>query len=378
MLDILISFMSIIFIISIPVFLHELGHYLAARSVGIKVEKFYVGMNLFGLGLKKKINETEYGIGLFPLGGYVKVAGIIDENLDTKNNSNIKKDYEFRSKNTFQKLWFLSAGVLMNFLLSIFIFSNLFYFNGTRELVDEPIIYKVQDSILVFNENNDTTSVLSPAKKLGLRTGDTILKINNNNIKTWTDISENIISKPNSIVLVTWIDSNGIIISKEIKIEGIPSFDGSKIIRKGVLGVSGYTIHKDLSIIDSFILSVKETLNVIKSSFSGFKAIVSGQISLKYLSGIVGIAKEAGSIAKSSGFISLLALMAFISSNLGLINILPIPGLDGGHAAIAIIEGIIRREIPNKIKIGIQFIGFIIIMSLFIFTIFNDIKNIIN
>ena len=378
MLDILISFMSIIFIISIPVFLHELGHYLAARSVGIKVEKFYVGMNLFGLGLKKKINETEYGIGLFPLGGYVKVAGIIDENLDTKNNSSIKKDYEFRSKNTFQKLWFLSAGVLMNFILSIFIFSNLFYFNGTRELVDEPIIYKVQDSILVFNESNDTTSVLSPAKKLGLRTGDTILKINNNNIKTWTDISENIISKPNSIVLVTWIDSNGIIISKEIKIEGIPSFDGSKIIRKGVLGVSGYTIHKDLSIIDSFILSVKETLNVIKSSFSGFKAIVSGQISLKYLSGIVGIAKEAGSIAKSSGFISLLALMAFISSNLGLINILPIPGLDGGHAAIAIIEGIIRREIPNKIKIGIQFIGFIIIMSLFIFTIFNDIKNIIN
>ena len=378
MLDILISFMSIIFIISIPVFLHELGHYLAARSVGIKVEKFYVGMNLFGLGLKKKINDTEYGIGLFPLGGYVKVAGIIDENLDTKNNSSIKKDYEFRSKNTFQKLWFLSAGVLMNFLLSIFIFSNLFYFNGTRELVDEPIIYKVQDSILVFNENNDTTSVLSPAKKLGLRTGDTILKINNNNIKTWTDISENIINKPNSIVLVTWKGSNDIIISKEIKIEGIPSFDGNKIIKKGVLGVSGYTIHKDLSIIDSFILSVKETLNVIKSSFSGFKAIVSGQISLKYLSGIVGIAKEAGSIAKSSGFISLLALMAFISSNLGLINILPIPGLDGGHAAIAIIEGIIRREIPNKIKIGIQFIGFIIIMSLFIFTIFNDIKNIIN
>ena len=378
MLDILISFMSIIFIISIPVFLHELGHYLAARSVGIKVEKFYVGMNLFGLGLKKKINDTEYGIGLFPLGGYVKVAGIIDENLDTKNNSNIKKDYEFRSKNTFQKLWFLSAGVLMNFILSIFIFSNLFYFNGTRELVDDPIIYKVQDSILVFNENNDTTSVLSPAKKLGLRTGDTILKINNNNIKTWTDISENIINKPNLIVLVTWKDSNHIIISKEIKIEGIPSFDGNEIIKKGVLGVSGYTIHKDLSIIDSFILAVKETLNVIKSSFSGFKAIVSGQISLKYLSGIVGIAKEAGSIAKSSGFISLLALMAFISSNLGLINILPIPGLDGGHAAIAIIEGIIRREIPNKIKIGIQFIGFIIIMSLFIFTIFNDIKNIIN
>ena len=378
MLDILISFMSIIFIISIPVFLHELGHYLAARSVGIKVEKFYVGMNLFGLGIKKKINETEYGIGLFPIGGYVKVAGIIDENLDTKNESDKIKDYEFRSKNTFQKLWFLSAGVIMNFILSIFIFSNLFYFNGTRELIDEPIVYKVQESMLVFDENNDTTSVQSPASKLGLRADDIILRIDNNSIKTWTDIGMNIIDKPNSMILVTWENSNGVISSKEVEIEGVPSFDGERIIKKGVLGISGYTKHKDLSLIASFVLSVKETFNIIKSSFSGFKGIVTGQISLQYLSGIVGIAKEAGSVAKSSGFISLLALMAFISSNLGLINILPIPGLDGGHAAIAIFEGVIRKEIPNKVKLGIQFIGFIIIMSLFIFTIFNDIKNLMN
>ena len=378
MLDILISFMSIIFIISIPVFLHELGHYLAARSVGIKVEKFYVGMNLFGLGIKKKINETEYGIGLFPIGGYVKVAGIIDENLDTKNESDEIKDYEFRSKNTFQKLWFLSAGVIMNFILSIFIFSNLFYFNGTRELIDEPIVYKVQESMLVFDENNDTTSVQSPASKLGLRADDIILRIDNNNIKTWSDIGMNIIDKPNSMILVTWENSNGVISSKEVEIEGVPSFDGERIIKKGVLGISGYTKHKDLSLIASFVLSVKETFNIIKSSFSGFKGIVTGQISLQYLSGIVGIAKEAGSVAKSSGFISLLALMAFISSNLGLINILPIPGLDGGHAAIAIFEGVIRKEIPNKVKLGIQFIGFIIIMSLFIFTIFNDIKNLMN
>ena len=94
MIDILISFLSIIFIISIPVFLHELGHFLAAKSVGIKVEKFYVGINLFGLGIKKKVNDTEYGIGFFPLGGYVKVAGIIDESLDP-DHSDEMKDYDF-------------------------------------------------------------------------------------------------------------------------------------------------------------------------------------------------------------------------------------------------------------------------------------------
>ena len=378
MLDILISIFSIVFIITIPVFLHELGHFLAAKSVGIKVEKFYVGMNLFGLGIKKKINETEYGIGLFPIGGYVKVAGIIDESLDTESSPNEIKDYEFRSKNMFQKLWFLSAGVLMNFILSIFIFTCLFFSNGTHELVDEPIIYKVQDSIVVFNELNDTITVLSPANQLGLKKDDIILKINNKEVSTWMDISDNISNKADSTVLIEWKNNEEHIFSKKIKIAGVPSFDGSSIIKKGILGISGYTTHKRLGFGESFILSVKETFNIIKTSFYGFKGIITGQISLKYLSGIVGIAKEAGNVAKTSGFISLLALMAFISSNLGLINILPIPGLDGGHATIAIIEGIIRREIPNKIKIGIQFIGFILIMSLLMFTIFNDIKNIIN
>ena len=112
---------SFIVVIGLPVFLHELGHFLAARSVGIKVEKFYIGFNLFGLGLKRKYKDTEYGIGLFPLGGYVKVAGILDESLEEQNTK--KEDYEFRSKNTLQKVWFLSAGVLMNFILSSIIFT---------------------------------------------------------------------------------------------------------------------------------------------------------------------------------------------------------------------------------------------------------------
>ena len=119
--------LKVLYIISIPIFLHELGHFLAAKSVGIRVEKFYVGINLFGLGIKEKINNTEYGIGLFPLGGYVKVAGIIDESLDSEK-SDIRKDDEFRSKNIIQKLWFLSAGVNFYFYLS-FSFSRYY---GTR------------------------------------------------------------------------------------------------------------------------------------------------------------------------------------------------------------------------------------------------------
>jgi len=377
MIDILISFFSIIFIISIPIFLHELGHFLAARSVGIKVEKFYVGINLFGLGIKKQINETEYGIGLFPLGGYVKVAGIIDESLDSEGSEDEIKDYEFRSKNTFQKLWFLSAGVIMNFILSIVIYTLLTFFMGTYELAnDQPIVNDIQENITILNQSNDTLTVKSPAFLLGLKTDDTILRINDKRISNWTDISSNVINKVDSIITVEWKTSNGKFHKGEVEIPGRIGLDKGQIIRVGVLGVSAQTIKKEVGIFEAFKISVIQTYTIIVSSFYGFVGIISGNLDLKYVSGILGIAKQAGDVAQSAGFLSLLALMAFISSNLGLINILPIPGLDGGHALIAIIEGVIRREIPVKVKYGIQFAGFLIIMSLLFLTIFNDVKNI--
>ena len=378
MINFIISLASIIFIISIPIFLHELGHYLAARSVGIRVEKFYVGMNLFGLGIKKKINGTEYGIGLFPLGGYVKVAGIIDESLDSSESS-IKKDDEFRSKNTFQKLWFLSAGVIMNFILSIIIFTGLFFSLGIMEPNSEAIIDSVQKSIIVFNESNDTTSVPSPAFLLGLKEGDKIIKIDDKNINNWLDISDNISSKADSIVNIVWLTDIGDTKQSSIKLVGRPVLNKYKIEKHGVLGVIGKSEKKKINIFESITIASARTYDVVVSSFYGVMGMITGNLPLKYMSGILGIAKEAGNAANSQyGFINLLFLMAFISSNLGLINILPIPGLDGGHAVIAIIEGILRRELSVNLKYGIQFVGLLIILSLFVFTIFNDINNIFN
>ncbi len=378
-MDFIISILSIIFILSIPVFLHELGHYMAARSVGIRVEKFYVGMNLFGMGIKKVINGTEYGIGLFPLGGYVKVSGIIDESLDSEKSTSEPQEHEFRSKNTFQKLWFLSAGVLMNFLLSIVIFTFLYFFNGSYELVEEPIINSISETIEISNPNGgDIETVLSPAAQLGLKKDDKILRIDGIDIKTWSDISNNLSNKADSIINIEWLTSNGYNKSSSVKLVGRPAFDGKKIINQGVLGVMGNTIHREISFFESFQIAVLNTGNIIVSSFYGFIGIISGNMPLEYVSGIVGIAGVASEQAKTGGLIALISLMAFISANLGLINILPIPGLDGGHALLSIIEGVIGRELPIKIKYTIQFIGIFLILSLFIFTIFNDIRNIFN
>ena len=121
----LIKGLQLLLSLSILVVLHELGHYLAARYFKTRVEKFYLGFNFFGLGLKKEYKGTEYGIGLFPLGGYVKLAGVIDESMDTEFTG---APDEFRSKNTLEKIWIMSAGVIMNFLLAILLFFFVFVF----------------------------------------------------------------------------------------------------------------------------------------------------------------------------------------------------------------------------------------------------------
>ena len=377
-MDFIISILSVIFVLSIPVFLHELGHFLAAKSVGIKVEKFYVGMNFFGLGIKKVIKETEYGIGFFPLGGYVKVSGIIDESLDSDNVNTKPKDYEFRAKNTIQKLWFLSAGVIMNFLLSIFLFSFIFFNTGKRELVEEPIIYKVSETINLNDLDGNKITVLSPAFQLGLKENDRIISIDGVLINTWSDISNNIYNKADSNIVIEWSSQNSIIKSGIVKLVGYPDFNGKKFINKGVLGVLGNSVHRNLTFFESIEIASTTTGSIIRSSFYGVIGMISGDIPMKYMTGIVGMADFASGEAKSGGLLGLISLMAFLSANLGLINILPIPGLDGGHALISIIEGMIRRELPIKVKYSIQFIGILLILSLFIFTIFNDMRNILN
>ena len=112
----LTSLIAIIIVIGVLVTIHELGHYLAARFVGVKVEKFYIGFNIFGYGYKKTINGTEYGVGWLPLGGYVKLAGMLDESFDSKRTSD---PGDFHLQPTWAKIWIMSAGVIMNFLLAI-------------------------------------------------------------------------------------------------------------------------------------------------------------------------------------------------------------------------------------------------------------------
>ena len=362
----MIYFLSFFIVIGLPVFLHELGHYLAARSVGIKVEKFYIGFNLFGLGLKKKIKETEYGVGLFPLGGYVKVAGILDESLDLENSK--KEDYEFRSKNTFQKIWFLSAGVLMNFILSSIIFTFLVFFDGYPQLYDDPIINQVSQEIPIESE-----SVISPAYQLGLIDGDKILSIDEKIIHSWSGMTEIIRENPNREIEISWERNNEIYNSTIIPIS-IKQFDKGQMIDIGIIGIKQNYDMIFPSFFKSISKGLEQTAIILSDIGYSLKALFTGSVSMGDFFGPLYLVKVAGEAAQTS-LKSLFILTAMISVNLGLINILPIPGLDGGHVFIALLEGIIRRELPLKIKYAIQFTGFLIIMSLFVLVLYNDINH---
>ncbi len=362
----MIYFLSFFVVIGLPVFLHELGHFLAARSVGIKVEKFYVGFNFFGLGLKKKYKDTEYGIGLFPMGGYVKVAGILDESFDS---SSKKYDYEFRSKNTLQKVWFLSAGVIMNFLLSSVIFSVFIFNDGYPEIINEPIINEISSELNIENE-----VVLSPAASAGLIKDDKIIMINNNYISTWNQLSNIIHDNPNKELTIVW-DRNGETLTSSITPIPVKQFIDGDLKNIGILGISPYYNMIQVSLFEAINEGIQKTISLLKQILFSLKALVSGGVSFQDFFGPLYLVKMAGETTEAGGIKSLLLLTAMISVNLGLINILPIPGLDGGHVFIALIEGIIRRELPLQIKYAIQFVGFVLIMSLFVLVIYNDINH---
>ena len=349
----IITILSFIFVIGILVFFHELGHFLAAKSVGVRVEKFYLGFNFFGLGWKKEYKGTEYGIGLFPLGGYVKLAGVIDESMDTEYTG---APDEFRSKNTLEKIWIMSAGVIMNFLLAILIFSHLTYHNGINEADPRVIVGKIHPEY--------------PADKLGLKENDQILSINGIQVQDWTAMTNEIHSRPEENIQVSWI-RNGIIMTDSTT----TIYDVFR--ERGMIGIAPITKHRKAGLIESLSNGYNQTYHILNLTYKTMLALFKGNVSIKEMAGPIMIAKIAGDTA-SAGLNALLGLMAFISINLGFINILPIPGLDGGHVLIALIEGMIRRDLPLKLKLGIQQAGLLILLILFITIMVNDIQRLIH
>ena len=387
------TFYAFIILLGVLVTIHEFGHFIAARSVGIRVERFSVGvpprlfsitsidggflLNIFFFKLingklkwhpiiSKKIKKgnrigsnTEYVIALLPLGGYVKMAGMIDESMDT--NINYKSD-EFQSKTLLQKIWVLSAGVIMNTILAIIVFSLLGFYNGTPKTNDEPIVFELQENM--------------PAEKAGVLPGDRIISINSEGISTWSDMTKIIHSNPNN--LLSFKIKRGMdILDFDIKTSEYAVPSKSAIDTIGIIGIAPEVYYEDISFMKALSNGVSQTISSFGLIIYSLQMLGSGAASISDLGGPIMIAQLAGQTAEA-GITPFLTFMALLSVNLAFLNILPIPGLDGGHIFIHLIEAILRRPLKIKTRIVIQQIGMALLLMLMVTVIMQDITRLFN
>ena len=385
----MIYILAFIVLIGVIVFVHELGHFWAARSVGVGVERFSVGMppnfidftktkngliiDIFFFSFKNKKlswgkvysktlssfknpSETVYTIGLLPLGGYVKMKGILDESMDSEFKG---ADDELESKTPLQKIWVMSAGVIMNLILTFFVFILIGNIQGDTELENNNTVI----DYVVPEQAAETSGVLA---------GDKILSINNIEVDSWETVVENIENNPNNSVLIT-IDRNGELISLTAKLGSRPNLSTGRVDQEvGTLGISKKQIPVELNFQESIVYGYNQTKWAMTLMTSSLKMIFQGNVSRDEVGSVIMIGDMAGQAAQA-GLVPFLFLMALISVNLAYINILPIPGLDGGHIALILIEVLMGRKLSVKARIRIQSFGMFILLTLMVFLILNDI-----
>ncbi len=340
-----------ILVLGILIFVHELGHFLVAKSVGIKVEKFSLGFppKMFS----KKVGETEYIISWIPLGGYVKMAGELPEDESTKGAS-----WEFMSKTVWQRAKVIVAGPLMNFFLAVFIFWGLLFFQGQREIhTENTVIGAVEEG--------------GPAEVAGIRTGDKIITVNGNKVTNFQEMAEIIQTHVEEPVAVEWIRdgekySKEIITKKEktVNIKGETEYIGK-------IGVGPSYTEIKLGFFEAFWEGLVFALYLLWLIVKFVVSLILGQASLKLLAGPIFIAQTAGETAKM-GFSNLLSFMGILSVNLALVNVLPIPVLDGGHLVFLLIEKIKGSPVSAKQRAFMQQIGMAFLFALILLVTYND------
>ena len=432
------TLLAFLFVLGVLVFVHELGHFLAARRVGVRVITFSLG---FGPKLLKYTKgDTEYCVSAIPLGGYVKMAG---ENPDDPRSG---KPDEFMSKSKWERFQILIMGPVMNIVLAIVLLAFVFS-QGVAEAVylDEPPV---------------VASVVpdSPAARVGIQSGDRILTVAGNQAETWEDLLLAIGTRPDRDVAITLL-RNGETRSLTVRPTGEGRYEignigvlpdthpivgygpsgeeviaGSAAERAGlkvkdqIISINGERVFtgaqfrkiieshggremrmlirrdgKEMQIsatpevkdgraqlgvypgelsreftpgpIEAVRLSVERNIESSGLIFRTLGGLFTGDTPIRQLQGPVGIAQMSGEYAEG-GFIALLSFMAMLSINLGILNLMPVPVLDGGHILILMLEGIARRDFSMRVKEKMLVAGFVVLMMLIVTVIYHDLTRI--
>ena len=356
LLGFLYKVIPFIIVLGLLIFFHELGHFLAAKAFGVRVVTFSFGFGPRLLGLK--VGGTDYRISAIPLGGYVKMTGEgPDEDLTTED-----QQVSFSHKALWKRMLIVFCGPFSNFLFAVLVFFGVFLLLGQMILTNE--IGEVKPNF--------------PAYKAGLRPGDTIIQVAGRTIRNWKELPEVIKQNPNRAFPVIFERGN-----KRYRTEVTPISSPVKNIfgeevRETIIGISpsGKFITREQGPLEALGDAVVQTWNISKLTVLSVVKLIQQKVPLDTLGGPILIAQLAGQQAQE-GWTNLLFFAALLSVNLGILNLLPIPVLDGGHLLFFGIEGVMRRPLSLKKRELAQQIGMAILIFLMVFVFYNDILRLI-
>ena len=358
-----------IVLLSILVFVHEFGHFLIARLLGVQVSAFSIG---FGKALWSK--EDKYGtvwkISAVPLGGYCQFLGDGDASSSSSDGleglTDEQKKHAFAFQNPFKKLAIVLAGPGFNYLLAIVIYFVLFASFGKFSV--PPIVADVLEN--------------SAAATAGIKAGDRITNINGHEITEFSDISQEVLMAADHRVVLKVL-RDGETLDFDIMLTQLDKEQRNHTVQKqymlGVKSVSSVELsHEKLSLADAFVQSCSEVWNVTSMTLRGVGQMIVGKRGGEDVGGIIRIAEMTGDITKNETILDFITFLALLSINLGLINLFPIPVLDGGHVVIFILEIVTGRQLKEKTKEYLFKTGFCLLIALMIFATFNDVTHLFN
>lgn len=356
---------SFVIILSVIVSIHEFGHYLAARLCGVRVEQFSIGFGreIFGFN---DAHGTRWKFSLLPLGGYVKMFGDETE-ASTPDAQKLEdmsaedKAVSFHYKPLYQKAIIVSAGPIANFVLTIAIFTWAIFTTGLA--VTEPVIGEIMEG--------------TPAQTSGLQSGDRVLSIDKTKVKTFSDIPRLIATNIGTEVRLKIQRGDEVFTLPMTPMmrEEVDAF-GNKITRPLLGFVSLKLNYKDMGLLPALGAAVGQTWDITILTFEYLGQLITGQRAPDELKGPVGIAQLSGQ-ATERGLDTVLWFIAMLSANLGLINLFPIPPLDGGHLVYYAVEGARGKPMAQKFQEWGFRAGFALLLALMAFVTINDIKQII-
>jgi regulator of sigma E protease len=349
-------FLPFVLVLTVLVFIHELGHFLAARHYGVKVDVFSIGFGkeLFGFTDKK---GTRWRFSLIPLGGYVKMFGDADVSSARADETKKQSSFSLHSKTPMQKIVVAFAGPLANYILAFILLIGIFAIKGMPFL---------PSYIGLVQEN-------SPAQKAGILSSDKIVSINHENINGFLDIGAKLEQFKDQDSINITVERQGKTIDLEAKMYEITEDGQKKRLEKLGISPMGQEYQK-VSFYQAIIGGLWYPIELSYQTLVSIGKMLTGKKGTGELGGIIAIGDMASNSVKN-GVSALIFFMALLSVNLGLINLLPIPVLDGGQIMISAIEGIRGKSLSEKVKEYIFMVGFAMVIAMMIFSTWNDISR---